>query len=43
MFTKAEIEIYDLKFNDIIVTSEWDHGDTGIGKNPYSLSELNDD
>lgn len=29
MFTKAEIEIYDLKFNDIIVTSpiDWDDED----------------
>ncbi len=24
MFKKAEIEIYDLKLNDIIVTSNWD-------------------
>lgn len=29
MFKKAEIEIYDLKLNDIIVTSEipWDYDD----------------
>ncbi len=27
MFTKAEIEIYDLKLNDIIVTSELEWGD----------------
>ncbi len=29
MFKKAEIEIYDLKLNDIIVTSEpwWDDDD----------------
>ena len=27
MFKKAEIEIYDLKLNDIIVTSEFNLGD----------------
>lgn len=29
MFEKAQIEIYDLKLNDIIVTS-FDEGDDGI-------------
>ncbi len=27
MFKKAEIEIYDLKLNDIIVTSEFNPGE----------------
>ena len=30
MFTKAEIEIYDLKLNDIIVTSQPDFEDDAI-------------
>ena len=30
MFKKAEIEIYDLKLNDIIVTSEPGWGDDDI-------------
>lgn len=30
MFKKAEIEIYDLKLNDIIVTSELEWGDDDI-------------
>ena len=30
MFTKAEIEIYDLQLNDVIVTSEPGFGDDDI-------------
>lgn len=34
MFKKAQIEIYDLELNDIIVTSEpdWDDPDAVYGK-----------
>ena len=39
MFKKAEIEIHELKLNDIIVTSELDWGDGGDGDDISSVTE----
>lgn len=39
MFKKAEIEIYELKLNDIIVTSKLDWGDGGDGDDIFNEGE----